>query len=340
MTKSAFDHTATIETEAARWDARLRNPDCSDDERARFRAWCSEDPHHQEAFNRLQEAVMALRSAVHHPEMRALRDAALSERRDLRRGRFALLAACLVMTAISLPFALPRFAEIFSVNAAAGSPVYYSTAVGQRTGITLDDGSVITLNTDSQVYVDYSGQDRLITLLKGQAIFEVAKDPERPFMVTAGDRRVVALGTTFDVRLNQAAVEVILVEGKVAIEKVVSASQSAPSPLVQLTSGERLVATPKKKMPVVTQIDANKATSWREGFVTFEDTPLAEALIEMNRYSAVQITSEQSSLNELRITGVFRAGQQARFAEALQTYFPISATRTGNVIVLKMSQPT
>ena len=330
----------TVHTAAADWDARLRNPDCSDAERDAFRAWYEADPRHREAYELLQESVSALLSAAHSPEIRALRDAALNERHNGDKRRYAL-AACLAVFALLLPVAANFLRQ---GNEAPGqieteANTYYATAVGQRSGITLEDGSVITLNTDSRVHVDYSGEQRLITLLKGQALFEVAKDPRRPFIVTAGAQRVVALGTTFDVRLNETAVEVILVEGKVEIEEVPASGRKKSAPLVQLASGERLVATPKASRPEVTKIDTSKATSWREGYVTFENTPLTEAIAEMNRYSTVRIVPEGEGISNLHITGLFRAGQQARFTEALQVYFPIEAKRDGNVIVLKMSQP-
>lgn len=330
----------TVHTAAADWDARLRNPDCSDAERDAFRAWYEADPRHREAYELLQASFSALLSAAHSPEIRALRDAALNERHNGDKRRYALVA-CLAAFALLLPVAANFLQQD---NAAPGqieteANTYYATAVGQRSGITLEDGSVITLNTDSRVHVDYSGEQRLITLLKGQALFEVAKDPSRPFIVTAGAQRVVALGTTFDVRLNETAVEVILVEGKVEIEEVPASGRKKPAPLVQLASGERLVATPKASRPEVTKIDTSKATSWREGYVTFENTPLTEAIAEMNRYSTVRIVPEGEGISNLHITGLFRAGQQARFTEALQVYFPIEAKRDGNVIVLKMSQP-
>ena len=330
----------TVQTAAADWDARLRNPDCSDAERAAFRAWYAADPSHRDAYDLLQTSLSTLLSAAHLPEMRALRDAALNERPSRDKRRYALVA-CLAVFALMVPVAAN-----FAMQSVAGAgqtetegPAYYATTVGQRSGITLEDGSVITLNTDSRVHVDYSGEQRLITLLKGQALFEVAKDPARPFIVTAGAQRVVALGTTFDVHLNEKAVEVILVEGKVEIEEVPTSARKKPAPLVQLASGERLVASPAAMKPEVTKIDTSKATSWREGYVTFEDTPLTDAIAEMNRYSTVRIVPEDEELSSLRITGLFRAGQQARFTEALQVYFPIDAKREGNVIVLKMSQP-
>lgn len=341
MTNAGTEKRMRVHTAAANWDARLRTPDCSDAERAAFEDWCAQDPCHQQAFELLQSSVTALLSAAHSPEVRALRDAALNERPAVR-PRWVSVAACLAMFALFVPFGmnfLSTYSDTPGQQNEADTPTYYATTIGQRSGITLDDGSVITLNTDSRVTVDYSADQRLITLLKGQALFEVAKDPDRPFIVTAGDQRVVALGTTFDVRLNAAAVEVILVEGRVEIEDVATAGKKTPTPLVQLASGERLIASAVQAQPEVTKIDAGKATSWRDGLVTFEDTPLSEAIAEMNRYSTVQIVPQSEDISNLRITGLFRAGQQARFAEALQVYFPITIQRDGNMIVLKMSQP-
>lgn len=337
MTDTGSKDRMTAQTAAAEWDARLRNPDCGDAERAAFRNWYAQDARNRQAYDLLQESVGALQAAAGAPELRALRDDALNQRRRQPHRKYALVA-CLAVFAVMVPLAAGMLSG--SPAPEPDAPAYYATTIGQRSGITLEDGSVITLNTDSRVHVAYTEEARLITLLKGQALFEVAKDAERPFSVTAGDQKVVALGTTFDVRLKDKDVEVILVEGRVEIEEVAPPRRNkAPAPPVQLASGERLIASAQETAPTVTQIDTSKATSWRDGYVTFEDTPLPEAIAEMNRYSTVRIVSEGEEMAELRITGLFRAGQQARFTEALQVYFPIDVAREGNVIVLKMSQP-
>lgn len=330
-----------VQEAAAYWDARLRNPACRDEERAAFRSWIAEDPLHGEVFEQLQRSVSALRSAAHRPELRALRDSALAPRRDVTM-RTAALAAVLLLTAVTLPIGLsflsgPQGSEPGPAELVLAE--VYSTAIGQRSGITLEDGSVVTLNTDSQMQVSYSEDERLITLLKGQALFEVAHEPGRPFAVLAGGQRVVALGTTFDVHLKDTGVEVVLVEGKVEIADLPDRASRAPAKLVQLASGERLVAS-AAAAPVITRIDTEKATSWREGLVSFEDAPLVQAIAEMNRYSKIQILALDPELAEYRVNGVFRSGQQARFVEALEAYFPVSAQRDGDTIVMKMSQPS
>lgn len=331
------DSDTPIREAAAFWDARLRNPDCTDVERAYFRAWCAEDERHRAAYDALQSAVESLRAARHQPEIRALRDAALAPRPQ-RIWRAAGIAAALAVTALAAPLAWMALQDRGAAGQDAQAPLYYATTVGQQSGITLEDGSVITLNTDSRVRVTYDAAQRHVVLLRGQALFEVAKEPNRPFVVDAGGKRVVALGTTFDVRLNGREVEVTLVEGRVEIAEQAGAGRKDTPPPVRLEMGQRLVSAAQEDA-TVTEIDTGKATSWRDGFVTFEETPLIDAIAEMNRYSTVRIVAADSALMQLKVNGVFRSGQQARFAEALEEYFPVEARRDGNLIVLKMSQP-
>lgn len=343
MTNTApADKAMQVRAEAADWDVRLRNPGCSDADRAAFRAWCAADPAHEAAFEALQASVNALRAAAHRPELRALRDSARSRRSEMVRRFGAAAAVAFVAGLIALPTLLdpagtpapaaPQMAE-------AEAPLQYATGIGQRSGITLDDGSVVTLNTDSAMDVAYGPDLRQITLVRGQALFEVAKDTSRPFVVIAGGQKVVALGTTFDVRLNGDEVEVVLVEGRVEVAGAGIRSDKPRQLQVQMEVGERLVVAATDAAPVVTRIDTEKATLWREGFVTFDETPLTEAIREMNRYSTTRIVADDPAIAELRVNGMFRSGQQGRFAEALEEYFPIEARREGNVIVLKMSQP-
>lgn len=342
MTNMAAPDKALV-ARAAEWDARLRSPHCTDEERAAFRAWCAEDPNHLATFETLQAAVGALRAAEYRPELRALRDAARSHRGEMGRRIGAAAAVLFVAGLIALPTLSDRLNREHGPPelevAEAGTSLKYATAVGQRSGITLEDGSVITLNTDSAVDVAYDEARRQITLLRGQALFEVAKDPERPFVVTAGDQQVIALGTTFDVRLNGDEVEVTLVEGSVEVAGAQAGSIKAPPQPVRLAVGERLVLAAVDAPPQVTRIDTEKATLWRDGYVTFDDTLLTDAIQEMNRYSTTRIVADDPALAELKVNGMFRSGHQTRFTEALEEYFPIEARREGNVIVLKMSHP-
>jgi transmembrane sensor len=167
-------------------------------------------------------------------------------------------------------------------------------------------------------------------------LFNVTKDARRPFIVQAGDRQVLAVGTRFDVRLDATSVQVTLLEGKVRVDQNTSAG-SAPllqrDHEIELTPGKQLVArsptATNNAIDVVRDIDVAKVTGWREGRIYFDDLPLDEAVREMNRHSAVRIRIESAELAELRVNGMFKAGEQESFVSALQDYFQIEAERSG-----------
>jgi transmembrane sensor len=203
----------------------------------------------------------------------------------------------------------------------------YSTRTGQRSTFVLDDGSSIDLNARSRIEVRFSNTRRDVTLVEGQALFNVAREPRRPFIVHAGNQQVLAVGTRFDVRLDTTSVQVTLLEGRVRVEE--------RGHEVELTPGKQLVtrlntATPQLATTnVIRDIDVAKVTGWREGRIYFDDLTLAEAVREMNRHSTVHIRIESPDLAELRINGMFKAGEQELFVSALQDYFQIAAQRRG-----------
>ena len=334
--------TSAMPGDAAEWDARLRSPDCTDAERQAFQIWCDAAPENRQAFDELQALLGALRGVADVPEIRSLREAAVNATRppSIRRGRAigaALLAATVAGIAVGLGY--------FMVGSPA--PVYetraptFSTSIGERSTTELEDGSVAILNTNTQLQVEFSEHMRLVTLAHGQALFEVARDPGRPFVVAAGDQRITAIGTVFDVRYEGPDVEVILVEGVVEVEVDVPLGTDLNEPPVRLkalrmSAGEHLktTAVATRRVPVVETVDVDRVTLW--GRIFFDDAPLSEAVAEMNRYSTVQIVLESSELDEHRINGMFRTGRQAAFVEAVEAYYPIYAEHgPGRRIVLR-----
>jgi transmembrane sensor len=214
-----------------------------------------------------------------------------------------------------------QFAPSLPRNAAL-----YRTAVGERSTVVLPDGSVATLNTDSVLKVAYSGAERGVRLLKGQALFEVAKNARIPFQVYAADRRITAVGTVFDVRLQGEEVKVALVEGIVKVAPLERPGPAAPAPQVTMTAGEVLDAPPSAAMTVRTA-DIARAVSWKDGVAVFDDQPLAEAVAEMNRYTARPVVLADPAIGSLRVSGVFRTGDPDRFAAAMTEVFPLRAER-------------
>lgn len=324
-----------VEAAAARWDVRLRSHSCTDADRAAFRAWCDAESRHQDTFNRLQLAVNTLRRASEYPELRALRERAeIFARRSSRRRVLLQVSAAAGIMVIALSLgALVRHLWIAPsirpdtgvawVGATNAAQQVYVTGPWERRTVMLADGSSATLNTGTRVQAEWLPRERRIRLLSGEALFRVAKDRTRPFIVTAGDRTVTALGTEFDVRLDHDRVQVTLLEGHVAVRGL---GQAAYLPPLELIPNETLVAV-SGQIPTIQLVDAARSADWADGQVFFTDEALPAAVAKMNRYSSQQIVVGDSSLARYRINGMFRSGDQEGFVGALTTYYPIIAQR-------------
>ena len=314
--------------EAGTWDARLRAPDCSDDDRARFTAWRDADPANRQAFERLQLIVATLRHNSSRADVRALRDAALRASKQHRRRFWAgvVAASCGVIgvgvTLWSSSFLHERLDPAFSrLGAHFKSHESYSTGVGQSSTFVLEDGSSVELDAQSKLDVAFTEHRRAVVLLEGQALFNVAKTSSRPFVVSAGDREIVALGTIFHVRLDERSVQVTLLEGKVRVEE--TGSRESGGSGVVLTPGKQLTEL-REAGETVRDVDVAKVTGWRDGRIFLEDLSLAEAAAEMNKHSAVQIRVTGAQIEHLRVNGMFRAGDPEAFARAVADYFPVT----------------
>lgn len=326
------------------WDARLRSPECTDADRAAFEAWRDASPANRQAFDELQSMLTeGLRSVAHDPSVRSIREVALEAvgaRKPWYRRTWPLGLAAAAVAALAIGLTVLQ-TETSNVEPPVAMPIF-ATAVGERSTTELEDGSVATLNTDTRIAISYTDDERLVTLVHGQALFDVAKDPDRPFVVVAGEQRITAIGTVFDVRFEGTEIEVTLVEGLVEVQPDEASAPALTSSArrvepVRLVSGQslRTSATGTDQPPAVETVDADQATLWRQGQVFFDDVPLSEAAAEMNRYSTVQIVVEDASLDMHRVNGMFRTGRQTTFVDAIEAYFPVSAEQTGdNRIVL------
>lgn len=379
--------SSTIIQEASTWDSRLRAPDCTADDRARFATWRDAEPAHSLAFERLQLVTASLRHDRGRADVRALRDEALRAVGTRRRRRFAWAAAASVVFALPVAFwatPVPPWLRqpIDTVVARITGSETYATGIGQRSTFVLEDGSVVELNAQSKVSVTFTETQRDVKLVRGQALFNVAKNPQRPFVVHAGNREIVAVGTEFDVRLDTHSVQVTLIEGKVRITSprpALAAQTPATIPLhepkeILLTPGKQLIAelqdasswhdrrpnshseadSPRPAQQdeladsagtnnpeitdVIRNIDVAKITGWRDGRVFLENLSLADAVVEMNKYSITQIRIGDRSLASLRVNGMFVAGGQQAFATALESYFPLVAERHGDKEIVLTSR--
>jgi transmembrane sensor len=269
----------------------------------------------------------------------------------------AALAAVTVATVSWVRFfdnaSRPAIAEFFSPTA-RGEVGVYETGTGQRSTSTLPDGSVVDLDARTRIKVNFTDKARTVELIYGQALFQIAHNAQRPFVVRAGDREITAIGTQFDVRLDARSVRVTLIEGKVQVSQESPGDSGSRSPEPH-RSGSRGTDLPLYLLPgqqyvahladephgveadsdrTVRAVDVTKVTGWHEGHVFLDDLSLAEAVAEMNRHSLVQITVDDPRLARLRVNGMFRAGEQDAFVTALEQYFPITARRHDTEIIL------
>jgi transmembrane sensor len=317
--------------EAADWYARLRAQNVSEIDAARFRAWIAADPAHRREFEAIDDFWDRLEVIAESPEVLrelgaiARRRAAATRNYGRAGRRIAWAAAAAVLLAIGVVTWIYR-----------GRADLYVTGVGEQRIETLPDGSVITLNTATEIRLHFSPDRRAVELVSGQANFEVAKDAGRPFIVTAGNRSVRAVGTQFDVFKSGDKVTVTLIEGKVAVipadaptASTAGSSNSTPDEIV-LAAGEQLSYSRRSGVTPPSTADIPRVEAWRARKLDFSDTPLAEAIVEANRYSAVQIVLQAPAFDGARISGRFEAGRNDLFAEGLEGYFHFHVERPGD----------
>lgn len=322
------------EEAAAEWDARLRGAKMSFRERRAFQAWLRQDPGHVAAHDRLQAALAALRDHARLAELSALREEAVNSVRKLRRRRTAGVASLAAAAALLLVFGIASQTERGAELAAQlrGDSIF-GTAPNERTRVTLADGSVVTLDASTRLTAHLEPRRRTITLLAGRALFEVAHDRQRPFVVRAGDRTITALGTVFDVRLSPRELRVTLAEGSVAVRPVHAQRGSTES---ILKPREAFVESAGAPLPKLVTVDTDKALGWAHGQVFFENDTLASAVEEMNQHAAVKITVDPAAA-DLRLSGMFLTGNQSAFVEALQLAMPVAVRRDdeGRLVVYR-----
>lgn len=310
-----------IEARASRWlaarDARAATPE----EAAEFNEWLDADIRHRVAYLRLEthwQRADRLREV--RPLDRAA-DADLLRHTAARRPWMMALAAGLVVAVLGGTWA---WQQHFSWQR-------YETRIGGFSRIVLEDGSVIDLNTNSDVRVRLRDDRREVRLLRGEGRFQVAHDRLRPFTVAAANTAVRAVGTAFSVRLRERArVDVLVTEGKVAV-----ASARVPD-APALTAGDAAVVLSDRVS--VSRVDPQvlaRRLAWTSGRLEFRGETLGEAVEEFNRYNRRQIRLSNASLGDLRVGGSFSATDPESFAGALASAFRLRvALDKANEIVL------
>jgi transmembrane sensor len=299
-----------VVAEAAAWVARLQATPRDAATEAALKSWLGADAENRDAFERATEiwAIIPGAAAIdrgYKPGGSMVRErrADLGSQPSLRRN-FALAASLLLVLAGSVWVILGH------------RPATYVTRAGEQEVAALADGSRVALNTETAIQVDYKPDVRRITLEHGEAMFDVAHNMARPFIVDAGNTQVRAVGTSFIVRRIDDDVQVILLKGRVAVSAVKAGRSAGSATPTMLDPGERLTAD--KDVPAaIDNPSMEVVTAWRRGQVVFDEIPLASAAAELGRYGGPRITVADPRLAATPVSGVFATNDAAEFAAAV-----------------------
>jgi transmembrane sensor len=314
--------------QAASWHARLGAPDCTGFDRARFEEWRTASHNNaraSDAAGRVDTLLDELGAT--DAELLAMADEAFEASRGRpftqRVARWALpIAASAVIGSLLLIFSPSRGMLEHGTDA-------HFVAADNRRNFTLDDGSVVHLDVRSELSVRMSGERRDINLVRGRALFDVAHDSARPFVVSAGSARVTALGTHFQVKHESDGVIVTLTEGSVAV-----ADTAMPSWRETLRPGEEVSVSAGPGAHLKHATDVLVATSWSSGRHVFRATPLAVAVQEINHYAARKVRLGDPQLASLVVGGNFVAGDSESVVAAFAAALPVRVVDGGGELIL------
>ena len=312
----------TAEMEAARWHATLGKPPVSTETLEAFFAWRAE-PANADAYRRVETSWKAVGALAGDPVANQAIEEALSRRSSKSSSMMPKLALGLTLVAASGILAVGGWTWFENRNV-------YQTEVGEQRLVQLADGSSVRLDTGSRVRIRYGREARFVDLEQGQAMFTVTRDTRRPFVVEAGLTQVRALGTVFDVRRDAGTVGVTLVKGVV---EVATADQGRGAR--RLEAGQSVRVTPTGVQ--ASDADVESVTGWTEGRIVFRDTPLREAVGEVNRYLTDKVELEPGALDGVAVNGVFKTGDRDAFVSTASAVFGLKATTRPDGSVLLTS---
>lgn len=342
-TQTPASPVSDIDSQALDWFAR-RERALTPEEALELERWLAADPAHGAALERWQRDWSALdalpATGIERLRRQLAQDKAATAQPHSRQRRLWLKAL--------VPRAALATAATLAVTGSGGylawqqwqQPVYtasFATRRGQRQSVTLPDGSVLQLDTQTRLAVTLYRQRREVRVLNGQAMFQVQGDPSRPFDVLAGAMRITVVGTRFSVRhladTNAGAagadeVRVEVEEGRVRVARIEAA---AGGPAVLLVAGQAIAASAGGRMGQVASVSPAGVAPWREGRISFDDTPLSAVLAEFERYGDTGLVIRDPAVARLAMTGIFDPARLDNFLRLLPRALPVRLHSEGGV---------
>lgn len=306
--------------QASDWFARLAaGAEVSDEEALAFDAWL-DDPLNAAAYDKVVATAAAYEASA-DAVLAGLELETARRARKLAMGRRGFLAAGGMAAAIA--------AAVLVVPALQPDPAeIYETGVGERRTVTLSDGSTVDLNAKSRLTVAFTRGERRVTLAEGEAIFDVAKNPDRPFTIDAGRYDVRVVGTRFDVRNRPEGLSVAVDHG------VVEVRPDAGGRIYRLHHGQRFKVG-QDGQPVLGAVDTSEVFAWRSGRMIYRNEPLSAVVADLNRQFHQPIRVADARLKDMPITGVLVLDNQADVVHRLTLMLPVSAVPSEQGVLLR-----
>jgi transmembrane sensor len=309
-----------VRERAAAWHVRLASEDAAEGDWLDFEAWLAADPSHRRAY----EAVEKVWSLLDEAPASATTNVASLPRRPSRRAMIWWGSAAASVAAVAV------------VGGAYWSntprPMTYDTAPGERRIVTLADGTHITLNGGSYLQVTLGRNERRVVMADAEAVFDVAKDPHRPFFIEAGDREIRVVGTEFNVLRHKGEVSVTVRRGVVEVRPK---DKPRSAPLARLTKGQALTHREGQKADRVLAANPDDALAWTTGRLVFRERPLAEVATTLSRYTARPVTVAPDA-QALPVTAVLNIGSDEAMLGSLSAFLPVRVEQRPDSVRLSL----
>lgn len=325
MQENQLDSTKSIHDTALGWIARFRSGSTSAEEHQEFALWLAQDSRNKQVMDSMLDMWADLASVQQlYSDIPDTTKAPAANHSNWFKGAIGA-AAALMLVLILWPVSRQPIAESL-----------YQTALGEQQTIELEDGSTLTLNTNSRVAVSFDEEHRALKLIKGEAFFQVAKDPNRPFEVNAGSARITAIGTAFNIYRSNGTSNITVVEGVVKITELGNTPNRAAK-IEILHANQQLKAT-TTGLQTATKANISQQTAWQHGELIAQNMPLVELITQIERYHDIHILVSDPSIATLSISGAFKLNELDPILQALQLSFGLQATPVGqNSIALTRS---
>lgn len=308
---------------AEAWLARLRRPNVDARDREGFQTWLEQDRDHLRQYERAKARLQALEplAVAFQADLAALRG-----RRGAKGGRRIVIGAGLATAAAAAVAAFVAW-PVLRGPTVGSAPRVYASAPGEIIDVVLEDGSRVTLDTDTTLQVALKPDVRRVTLTQGAAYFEVTHDAERPFQVAVADRRVIVTGTRFVTTLREGRGEVSLLEGRVVLTPQDVAEAGATRTGLPLTPGQRAEFRRGGARTRLVKTDVETASAWRQRRLVFRDAPLSTVVAEAGRYIEGPVVIADPALARLRVTVVLPLTGETPLLDRMEALLPIHVDR-------------